>query len=215
MKKALIVFAHPEPRSLNGHLKDISVRTLEEQGYSVTVSDLYGERFKPLFDKSDYPFYKDEIFSPGKANGMAVSLNQLAPDVRREKERLEDADLIIFQFPVWWFTCPSMLHAYFERVFLPGWAYYTDSPALEGKKAVLSVTTGGKKENYVAVAAGTIGQVLHHLLVGTLGFVKMQVLEPIAVYEVLGLSDEERAGAIRQFEEDIRNIENRPLFNPW
>lgn len=100
MKKALIVFVHPEPRSLNGHLKDITVRVLEEQGYSVTVSDLYGERFKPLFDRSDYPFYNDEIFSPGKANGMAMSLNQLAPDVRREKERLEDADLIVFQFPV-------------------------------------------------------------------------------------------------------------------
>lgn len=108
-----------------------------------------------------------------------------------------------------------MLHAYFERVLLPGWAYYTDKPALEGKKAVLSVTTGGKKENYVAGAAGTIGQVLHHLLVGTLGFVKMQVLEPIAVYEVLGLSDTERADAIRQFEEEIRDIESRTLFNPW
>jgi putative NADPH-quinone reductase len=213
MKKALIIFVHPEPRSLNGYLKDIAARVLEEQGYSVTVSDLYGEHFKPLFDKSDYPFYNKEVFSPGKANGMAMKLNQLAPDVRREKERLEEADLVLFQFPVWWFSCPSMLHAYFERVFLPGWADFTDKPALDGKKAVLSVTTGGKKENYVAGAAGTIGQALHHLLAATLVYVKMQVLEPIVMYEVLGLSDEERADAIRKFEEEIRNIENRPFFN--
>lgn len=215
MKKALLVYVHPETRSLNGHLKDLTVKVLEELNYSVTVSDLYGDNFKPLLEKSDYPFYQDEIFSPGKANGMSVALDQLSADVRREKERLTEADLVIFQFPVWWFSCPSMLHAYFERLLLPGWAYHTAKPALEGKKVLLSVTTGGKEEEYVAGVAGTLNQALHHLLVGTLGFVKMQVIQPVCVYNVIRASDEERAAAIAKFEQEIRDIDTRALYNPW
>jgi len=214
MKKALIVFVHPEARSLNGHLKDITVRVLQELNYEVTVSDLYNENFKPLFEKSDYPFYQDETFSPGKANGMSVALNQLSADVRREKDRLTEAELIIFQFPVWWFSGPSMLHAYFERVLLPGWAYHTEKPALEGKKVLISVTTGGKEEEYVPGIAGTIKQAFHHMLVGTFAFMKMQVLEPLAVYNVIRSTDEERAAAVAKFETEIREIDNRALFTP-
>jgi NAD(P)H dehydrogenase (quinone) len=214
MKKALIVFVHPEARSLNGHLKDITVRVLQELNYEVTVSDLYADNFKPLFEKSDFPFYQDEIFSPGKANGMAVALDQLSADVRREKERLTEAELIVFQFPVWWFSGPSMLHAYFERVLLPGWAYHTEKPALEGKRVLISATTGGTKEQYVPGIAGTLNQALHHFLVGTFAFMKMQVIEPIVLYNAVRSTDEERVAAIAQFETEIRDIENRPLFKP-
>lgn len=47
-RHALIVFCHPEPRSFNGALKDVAVETLQRQGYSVEVSDLYAEGFDPL-----------------------------------------------------------------------------------------------------------------------------------------------------------------------
>ena len=36
--KSLIVYAHPEPKSFNGALKDKAVETLEAQGYEVKVS---------------------------------------------------------------------------------------------------------------------------------------------------------------------------------
>jgi putative NADPH-quinone reductase len=41
----LIVFAHPEPKSFNGAMKDIAVRTLREAGHLVQVFDLYAMRF--------------------------------------------------------------------------------------------------------------------------------------------------------------------------
>jgi len=37
----LIIYAHPEPKSLNGHLKNTTVNYLKSIRYSVTVSDLY------------------------------------------------------------------------------------------------------------------------------------------------------------------------------
>lgn len=39
-KNILIVFAHPEPKSLNGSLKDVAVERLTSNGHAVTVSDL-------------------------------------------------------------------------------------------------------------------------------------------------------------------------------
>lgn len=38
---ALIIYAHPEPKSLNGHLKNTTVNYLKSIGYNVTVSDLH------------------------------------------------------------------------------------------------------------------------------------------------------------------------------
>lgn len=46
-KKVLIVYAHQEPRSFNGALKDVAVAELSQQGCSVTVSDLYALNFEP------------------------------------------------------------------------------------------------------------------------------------------------------------------------
>ncbi|HJR27222.1 MAG TPA: NAD(P)H-dependent oxidoreductase, partial [Pseudomonas sp.] len=37
----LLVYAHPEPQSLNGSLKDFAVKRLEAAGHQVQVSDLY------------------------------------------------------------------------------------------------------------------------------------------------------------------------------
>lgn len=211
-KKALIVYVHPEARSFNGHLKNTTARILTDLGYCVTVSDLYADKFKTLLQRSDYPFFNEPVFSPLAAGGMAYKVDRLADDVRREKQRLEEADLIVFQFPMWWFTCPSMLHAYFERLLMPGWSHYTDKPALKGKKALISVTTGGKEEVYVHGKGGNIKQILHHMIVGTLGYIGMQVLEPVVLYDVLMCSNSERGQKIRHLEEAITNIERRPLI---
>ena len=49
----LIVYAHPEPRSLNGALKDHALAHLRRQGHSVQVSDLYAMGFKAQIDAAD------------------------------------------------------------------------------------------------------------------------------------------------------------------
>ncbi|MGC5324682.1 NAD(P)H-dependent oxidoreductase [Brevibacillus sp. SYSU BS000544] len=38
---ALIVYAHPEPKSFNGALKDLAITVLTANGHQVKVSDLY------------------------------------------------------------------------------------------------------------------------------------------------------------------------------
>ncbi|MBZ7490901.1 NAD(P)H-dependent oxidoreductase, partial [Klebsiella michiganensis] len=51
--KILLVYAHPEPRSLNGALKDFTVQHLQNAGHDVQVSDLYAMRWKAGLDADD------------------------------------------------------------------------------------------------------------------------------------------------------------------
>ena len=55
MKKVLIVYAHPEPTSVTRQLVEVTAQTLEGQGHEVMRSDLYGMRFKAVYDESDFP----------------------------------------------------------------------------------------------------------------------------------------------------------------
>ncbi|MCZ7153814.1 NAD(P)H-dependent oxidoreductase, partial [Salmonella enterica] len=49
----LLVYAHPEPRSLNGAIRDFAVERLKAAGHTVQVSDLYAMRWKATLDAAD------------------------------------------------------------------------------------------------------------------------------------------------------------------
>ena len=101
--KVLLVFAHPEPRSLNGALRDVAVQELEAQGHEVRVSDLYADGWKSEVDRADFPSLAPNArFKPSEASGEAFAANVLTQDVRAEQAKLLWADVLILQFPRWW-----------------------------------------------------------------------------------------------------------------
>ena len=51
----LLVYAHPEPTSLNGSLRDFTVQRLQAAGHTVQVSDLYAMNWKTTLDADDAP----------------------------------------------------------------------------------------------------------------------------------------------------------------
>ena len=53
--KVLLIYAHPEPRSLNGALKNFAIRHLQQAGHEVQVSDLYAMRWKAGYDAGGRP----------------------------------------------------------------------------------------------------------------------------------------------------------------
>lgn len=69
-------------------------------------------------------------------------------NVKKEQELIEKYDHIIFQFPLYWFSCPPLLKKWFDDVFEYNWAYGPEGNKLKGKKMGLAVTTGGRKEYY-------------------------------------------------------------------
>lgn len=53
--KVLIVYAHPEPTSLTRQLVDVTAETLSAAGHTVIHSDLYGMKWKAVYDADDFP----------------------------------------------------------------------------------------------------------------------------------------------------------------
>jgi NAD(P)H dehydrogenase (quinone) len=75
-RTALWVVAHPQPDSLNAHLRDVGTTTLREDGWRVVESDLYAMAWDPV------------LVDPG------------GTDVEQEQDKLRAAGLLVLQFPL-------------------------------------------------------------------------------------------------------------------
>ena len=71
-------------------------------------------------------------------------------DVKKEQEKLVKADVIVFQFPMYWYNAPALMRQWFESVLEHGFAYGSKGKALEGKKLLLSISTGAPLDAFKA-----------------------------------------------------------------
>lgn len=69
-------------------------------------------------------------------------------DVAREQQRLIDHDVIIFQFPLYWYSTPSLLKEWQDLVLQHGFAYGHEGNRLAGKTMMLAITAGASREAY-------------------------------------------------------------------
>ncbi|MFE2880612.1 NAD(P)H-dependent oxidoreductase [Streptomyces roseus] len=193
--KTLVVYAHPEPDSLNGSLKDLAVSTLEKAGHEVRVSDLYAMGWKAVVDASDYGPHASRPLRVARDSGRAFDAGTLTPDVLAEQAKLLWADTIVFQFPLWWYTMPAILKGWVDRVFTYRFAYgvgeHSDTRygerfgegTLAGRRALLSVTVGGPESHYGARGInGPIDDLLFPIHHGILYYPGIEVLPPFVLY---------------------------------
>jgi NAD(P)H dehydrogenase (quinone) len=201
----LIVYAHPEPRSLNGVLRDFAVARLRDSGHDVTVSDLYAMGWKAALDGAD--FLNRDASQPLKvelASKRAFEENAQSADIEAEQKKLLAADAVILQFPLWWFTMPAILKGWVERVFAYGLAYgvgeHSDrrwgdrygEGTFQGKRAMLIVTAGGWSEHYSERGInGRIDDLLFPINHGVLHYPGFDVLPSFVIYQT-GRMDEAR-----------------------
>ena len=122
--RVLIVLAHPEPASFNGAMKDVAVATLTGLGHGVEVSDLYAMGFDPVEGPDRYAARRDaDRFTAQTEQRHAWETGTLSPDVAAEIDKLERADLVIFQYPMWWYGMPAILKGWLDRVLVYGGLY--------------------------------------------------------------------------------------------
>ena len=83
----LLVFAHPEPASFSGALKDVAVRQLGELGHSVVVSDLYRQGWQAALGDADFPGERAnaDVLDPSREQEHAFATGTHAADVRAER----------------------------------------------------------------------------------------------------------------------------------
>ena len=191
----LIVYAHPEPQSLNGSLKDFSVQRLEAAGHAVQVSDLYAMQWKATLDANDSTAQSGDRFNPSLDSQQAFAQGLQSRDIELEQEKLLWADTVILQFPLWWFSMPAILKGWVERVYAYGFAYgvgeHSDvrwgdrygEGTLAGKRAMLIVTTGGWESHYAQRGInGPIDDILFPIQHGILHYPGFEVLPPFVLY---------------------------------
>ena len=69
-------------------------------------------------------------------------------NIEREQQRLLDHDLILFQFPLFWYSTPSILKEWQDLVLEHGFAYGDGGTALKDKRMMLAITAAGPAEAY-------------------------------------------------------------------
>lgn len=215
----LIVHAHPEPGSFTTAMKDLAVRTLREAGHSVVISDLYTMKFNPVASADDFlrranPDYLVYALEQRNADGS----ESLAPDIKTELDKLVKADLVIFSFPIFWFSTPAIMKGWFDRVLVSGRCYggmrFYDRGGLAGKKALVALTLGGQSHMFTPQGVhGPLEEMLKHLLRGTLGYVGFDVLKPFVGWHVPYVTAEARADLLDEYRARLRTLATEAPMN--
>ena len=200
----LFVYAHPEPRSLNGSLKDHAAKKLVEAGHAVQVSDLYAMKFKAVADAEDFPERDaEERLVYHRASGDAYHGNTQSADVRAEQDKLLWADNVILQFPLWWFGMPSIMKGWIDRVFAHGFAIGVQKPGtkqwarygegtLAGRRSMVATTTGAREEQLQSRGLnGDLEDLLFPITHGMLFYTGMEVVPSFVVYRTVRLPERE------------------------
>lgn len=144
-KKILIVLGHPNKDTFCGSLAESYKKGAIQSGAEVKeifISDL---KFDPILHRG----YKE--------------IQELEPDLVQAQELIKWAEHLVFVYPTWWATMPALLKGFFDRVFLPGFAfkYRENSPYwdkyLTGKSARV-ITTMDAPAWYNFLVYGNAGQ---------------------------------------------------------
>lgn len=71
-------------------------------------------------------------------------------DIEAEQAALAAHDVVALQFPLFWYSTPSLMKEWLDLVWLHGFAYGEGGDALRGKKLFVGCTTGATAKAYHA-----------------------------------------------------------------
>ena len=203
----LIVFAHPEQKSFDGQMKEKAVSVFTGDGHVVQISDLYSMRFKPTADSGDFIDPANAAFFDLHAEQIRASqLHTFTPDILQEQRKIMWADMIILQFPLWWYSVPAILKGWFDRVLAYGFAY-GQGRSLAGRKVMLVLTTGGQPRDFTQEKRIAVNAMLDHIQRGILHFCGFEVLPPFAVYGAASATTEQHEQVLLQYTQLLRSID--------
>jgi putative NADPH-quinone reductase len=127
------------------------------------------------------------------------NLGELYPNfninIKDEHQALLRHDVIVFQYPIYWYNMPAILKHWFDVVFEHQFAYGSKGDKLKGKKFLASVTVGSVEGEYKAFGKHNFRIVeFFKNIEQTAYFAQMTFLDPIFLYgtsSVDGFKEEE------------------------
>lgn len=134
----VIVLCHPDPDSFNAHVAQTYCETIKSLGQDAVLRDLYRLPFDPVLKTDE---------RPGSPNYC------LSDDVQTELDFLNDADVVVLVYPIWFGSPPAMLKGYIDRVFGANFHYRAIRDRSAGAplhhKYLLSITTSGNSQQWL------------------------------------------------------------------
>jgi len=101
-----LILAHPNPKSFNHAIAQMTANALQANGHNVFFHDLYREKFDPVLDQGE------------------IAKDADLPDaIARYCEEASMADGFVIVHPNWWGQPPAILKGWVDRVIRPGVAY--------------------------------------------------------------------------------------------
>lgn len=114
-------------------------------------------------------------------------------DVRKEQQRLLDHDVIVFQFPLFWYSTPALLKEWQDLVLEYGFAYGEGGDRIAGKLFWPVVTAGGPQEYYREGGRNNFSlRELLRPLEQTANLCGLQYAPPYALFAALKTEGEDR-----------------------
>jgi glutathione-regulated potassium-efflux system ancillary protein KefG len=112
-------------------------------------------------------------------------------NVQREQDLLVSHDIIIFQHPFYWYSCPALMKQWEDLVLQYGFAFGTEGTKLNGKWVLTAMTTGGPLPTYQRNGYNyfTIRELLTPFE-QTVRFCGMVYLPPFVISGTLAISNE-------------------------
>lgn len=110
-------------------------------------------------------------------------------DVKKEQALLESSDRIVLQFPLYWYSSPSLLKKWEDLVLEHGWAYGSTGNKLRGKELLLAVSVGASIADYQHDTKNyTLTELLRPFQV-TSNFIGTKYLQPFFTTSALSISE--------------------------
>lgn len=181
MKKELLIVGHPHTNSFCHALAAAYLQGAYARGK--TIETLYLDRLS--FDLNlTYAHWQR---------------TQLEPDLVEAQTKIRTADHLVWIFPVWWSTVPTLVKGFLDRVLTPGFAFedslHIPQKLLNGKTASLLITMN----HPVLVYRFWQGNPLYQSFVrGTLGFCGIKTQKIYYFGSIKRSSDKQRHHWLQQ-----------------
>jgi NAD(P)H dehydrogenase (quinone) len=144
----LVVTCHPDSASFTMAVAERAIAAIRGRGDDVRVTDLYAERFDPLFTGEE----RERHLEPGPD-----------PSVARHADDLKWCTRLVLVYPTWWSGQPAMMKGWIERVWVHDVAFYLPPASnrvragLRNVRRLVAITTHGSSKLVNAVE-GEVGK---------------------------------------------------------
>lgn len=216
--KILFVVSHPNVgKSFSHVLVQGAKEALEADGHQVQVSDLVAQGFQAHGNAHDFKNVQnsDSFDYQMEQKHAATTQNPeeegFADDVRREMDRLEWSDVVIHQFPMYWWSLPAIHKGWLDRVLAYYWCYGGGSSVrrLKGKGWMMAVTTGAPADmqlrgGWPTPANDDVPSMLQNHNTATPGMLGMLSLPMFIASEPGRRTAKERAAMVQEYVAHLR-----------